>query len=141
MLFQVPVEKRAPDFYEGGLVAGSAENYTILQYAIGAAAVVGSFVGGVFMTVIGLKPRLRSSDDETLVTKYELMVAISAAKEEGRRERHELVAQLQRNTADTELDFDRINTNITEGARAIDKRLRDLEVAIARMQPRIRPAE
>lgn len=102
---------------------------------------VGSFIAGAVMTVLGLKPRLRSSDDETLVTKYELMVAISDLKEQERTNRHETYAQMQRNTASFELDLDRINDNMTEGAKATNDRLRALEVSVARLQPRGRPAE
>lgn len=122
-------------------MATAGEGYTILQYAVGAAAVVGSFIGGIIMTVIGLKPRLRSSDDEQLVTKYDLMVAMNAFKEEERRNRHDLYGQMQRNSSAFELDLDRINDNISEAAKGTDTRLRALEVSIARLQPRSRQAE
>ncbi len=96
------------------------------QVIITSAAAVGAFLGGIILTLLGVRQRDKQENDQ-IVTKYDLSEMRRQISEDARKDRHEIYGQIQRMSADLELDLHRIEDNFSEYVKNADSRLRAIE--------------
>lgn len=94
------------------------------SYIVEIFTAVGAFIGGIILTLLGVRTRNGAVE---VATQYDLSETRRQIEESSRKDRHDIYSKMEQHYAGIGLDIHRIEDNFSEYVKSVDARLRSVE--------------